>query len=144
MTNPQSIIISTMFEKALYKTNDPFEYAEKKGYTVIQKKMLPEDKAFSYNYAKTGVKEIVINSIYTDASQRFLLTHELGHCLFEHSGKNNYKDNNLEREYQANLFTISFLCDLTEFNMDIAKMPNYVLETIIEKNIKLKESDKGK
>lgn len=142
--NIRDFVIGILLEKALYSTNDPFEYAKKRNYIVTYEEMPFYTRAYTYNYSKTGKKEIVINSIYDEISQKFFLAHELGHCRQGHSGKNYYKDNNLEREFQANLFAVCFLCDQEDFNMRFDEMPNYVLETIIEKNVKLKDIYKNR
>ena len=69
-------------------------------------------------------------------SRKVLCAHELGHAVLNHPFKSSYKDSNLKNEYEANLFAVALLFDDDLFNMPIIDMSNYVLETILDKNIK--------
>lgn len=71
----------------------------------------------------------------------------MGHIVLNHTGKSYYKDTDLDREYCANLFAISFLClydglykklykELyTEYESreDIINLSNFTIQTILER-----------
>lgn len=61
-----------------------------------------------------------------------LYAHELGHAFLNH----NYKDKNLEIEYEANLFAAALLFG-DSFNVPLVQMNNCVLQSILDKNINL-------
>ena len=66
-----------------------------------------------------------------------LCAHELGH-YFMHAecGFANFHDNDIESEYEANLFAVTLLCDDDMFNMPISKMSGSTLSSIMDYNLR--------
>lgn len=130
----QSIILYTNVLVNTYKTNNPFILAEKLSYKVC---FIDTDTFIKANTCKTqnGNKIILINSRFNDITKKVLCAHELGHAVLHHKRKCGYKDNDLVIEYEANLFAVSLLFDQKDFNMPFNKMSNYILQSILDKNI---------
>lgn len=117
-------------------TNDPFVIAKYFNYKIC---FLDTEAAFikanSYTSTIDKSKEIVINNGYDERSKMVLCAHEVAHCILGHPYKNNYKDKDLKKEYEANLFAVALLFEQADFNISFLEMPNYTLEHILESNI---------
>lgn len=125
--------------KAHYKTNDPFELAEKYGIKVLLGSNFTADcKAYTIksDYYPTV---IVINEKLSPRSQYVLCAHELGHALLHNDGVNHFaitKQNAFTNvEYEANLFAVSLLFNEEDFNCQILSLNNYLLKEILDYNI---------
>lgn len=123
--------------KKQYNTN-PIEICKKIGiqinYTNLKPNMYPA-------YTIVGKRTIIrLNSHFTLNSQKVLCAHELGHALM-HKDKiiNHFNDDhNGIYEYEANLFSVALLFDEKDFEIDIRKMDNYLLKSLLDLNIHLK------
>lgn len=131
----ENIILYARLLQNIFETTNAIEIARKLQYEV---NFIEADirflKANTYRY-EDGTKAIFINQKYDDISRNILCAHELGHAIFNHKHKNNYKDKNLKNEYVVNLFAVALLFDDT-FNMPLSEMSNYTLQSILDKNIK--------
>lgn len=78
---------------------------------------------------------ILINKKYDIKSRKILCAHELGHIIL-HKGNNRFKGDNLEYEYEANLFAVALLFSEEDFSMKFVEMSSFTLQTILELNIK--------
>ena len=125
-----------------WKTNDPFEIAEKFGIEILFRKNFI--KEFTAHTIKIpGYPTIIsINHAYNEKSKKILCAHELGHALLHDESINHFAITNkniftnVERE--ANLFALALLLDeKTEFqlNMPLVNMSNYTLKSILDYNI---------
>lgn len=134
----QSIILYAKILKKVFPYQNVIEIAKILSYNVA---FLDSDLKFlianTYRY-NNGKKAILINSRYNDKSRNILCAHELGHAILDHPAKSNYKDKNLNHEYQANLFAVSLLFNEEDFNIPFIHMSNYVLQTILDINIEIK------
>lgn len=134
---PKELISYANYLKSYYKNCNIIEIAKHLKCEVCFLNTSPKFiTANTYNY-KDGKKVIMINSRYSELSKNVLCAHELGHAILNHPYKNEYKDKNLENEYQANLFAVALLFDKNDFNMELEDMTNYTLEGILDKNIKM-------
>lgn len=130
----ENIILYARLLRNIFETTDAVEIARRLQYEVH---FIDADirslKANTYRY-ENGTKAIFINQGYDDVSRNILCAHELGHAVFNHKYKNNYKDKNLKNEYDVNLFAVALLFD-DSFNIPLVKMSNYTLQSILDKNI---------
>jgi len=129
------IINSALVLRQWKNTQDPFVIAKAMGIDIIYCDVgLSVMKGYGY-YGKT-TKEIKINSNISRKQQISICAHELGHIVFEHTGKSYYKDNNIDREYCANLFAVSFLYLYNRYKYmnDIINLSNFELQNILERN----------
>lgn len=122
--------------KRKYNTNDPIKIAEERDIIIW-----PNNASINFIKANTykdreGRRIITINSSYDELSRKILCAHELGHALFSDNSKLEYGDKKLSHEYVANLFAVAFLFDPEDFNMPLTEMPNFILKTILDMNIK--------
>ena len=126
-----------------YNTRDPYILARHYGIRVGDDlKLGISKKAYTIkmdNYPTT----IMINNVYHMRSKIVLCAHELGHALLHDSGISNFaiteKNAFTNDEYEANLFAVSLLFDDKDFNIPITQMSNYILKSILDYNIALKE-----
>ncbi len=128
------IINSALVLRQWQNTQDPFVIAKTMGIDIIYCDVdLSIMKGYSY-YSKTKM-EIKINSNISRRQQMSICAHELGHIIFRHTGKSYYKDDNLDREYCANLFAVAFLYlyNRYKYKNDIIDLSNYSLQTILDK-----------
>lgn len=98
--------------------------------------MNPVDKdiwfsSATYGY-KNGTKAIFISKKYDNISRNILCAHELGHAVLNH----NYKDINLESEYDAAFFAVALLFE-DFFYVPLVQMTTYELQIILDKSINL-------
>ena len=128
----------SMYAKVLknsFQTTDAVEIARKLQYDVgFVNTGTQYLKANTYKF-ESGLKVILINANYDEVSRNVLCAHELGHAVFNHANKSNFKDTNLVNEYTVNLFAVALLFDEADFNMPLSEMSNYTLQCILDANI---------
>lgn len=130
----ENIILYARLLRNIFETTNALEIARMLRYEVhFVDADIRSIKAVTYRY-ENGSKAILINSNYDAVSRNILCAHELGHAVFNHEYKHNYKDKNLKNEYDVNLFAVALLFD-DSFNVPLVKMSNYALESILDKNI---------
>lgn len=104
---------------------------------TLNPKLFP---AFTTNVSGNPI--ISLNDSYSFSTQFVLCAHELGHALL-HSNNfyNGFDGENLQQEYEANLFAVSLLFREDQydlFDVPIYKMSNtdlkYILDKLIESN----------
>lgn len=134
LADKDDIINSALVMRNWKNTQDPFVIAEAMGINVIYCDVdLSVMKGYAY-YSESK-KEIKINCNISKKQQISVCAHELGHVIFEHVGKSYYQDDNLDREYCANLFAVSFLYLYNKYyKSDIIDLSNYSLQTILDLN----------
>ncbi|UFH65556.1 ImmA/IrrE family metallo-endopeptidase [Clostridium cadaveris] len=101
-------VINDLKEK--YKTNDPFELANCLDVVLVTQ---PLGSIYGmYKYIKRN-KVIYLNSNLDDCQKRFVLAHELGHCVLHTKSTCFFTSigyiNKGKKEYEANLFAAEFL-----------------------------------
>lgn len=124
--------------KSYYYTKDPFELCKLLNLSIKKIHLNPNIyKAYTTN--PFGKPIISINAKFTEKSQRILCAHELGHALLHcDSFCNEFDGNDFSKEYEANLFAVALLFNENQFDIPISKMSNYMLQEILNYNIKLK------
>ncbi len=131
----ENIILYAKLLKNAFKTTDAVEIARRLRYDVgFINTGTQYLKANTYKF-ENGIKVILINANYDAVSRNVLCAHELGHAVFNHANKSNYKDTNLVNEYQVNLFAVALLFNEDDFNMPLAEMSNFTLQSILDANI---------
>ncbi len=131
----ESIIMYAKVLKNSFQTTDAVEIARKLQYDVgFVNTGTQYLKANTYKF-ESGLKVILINANYDEVSRNVLCAHELGHAVFNHANKSNFKDTNLVNEYTVNLFAVALLFDEADFNMPLSEMSNYTLQCILDANI---------
>ncbi len=132
--------------KQEWHTNDPYEIAERFGITVLFRQTCPKD--FTAQTMKTdGYPTVIsINDAFTEHSKKLLCAHELGHALLHENCVNYFattKTNVLQDvEREANLFALALLLDdetRASLTVPLCQMSNYLLRSIMEKNLKKSE-----
>ena len=104
----QQIIRLACDIKSVWKTNNPFEIAEKYGIKVLIRNVnIGDFKAQTLKME--GYPTIIsINGLYSTLSQKVLCAHELGHALLHTEPINHFdvttKNVHTNVEYEANLF----------------------------------------
>lgn len=134
LSDKTDIVNSALVLRQWKNTQDPFIVAEAMGIAVKYIDVgLSIMKGSIYYSGKANI-ELKINSNISNKEQKSVCAHELGHFILKHTGKNYYKDNNLEREYCANLFAVSFLYLYNRYKCknDIINLTNYALQTILD------------
>lgn len=130
----ENIILYARLLRSIFGTTNALEIARQLQYEVnFVDADIRSIKANTYRY-ENGTKAIFINKRYDDTSRNILCAHELGHAVFNHEYKHNYKDKNLKHEYVVNLFAVALLFD-DSFNIPLVNMSNYALQSILDKNI---------
>lgn len=130
----ENIILYARLLRSIFETTDAIEIARQLRYEVhFVDADISSIKANTYRY-ENGTKAIFINRKYDNISRNILCAHELGHAVFNHRYKHNYKDKNLKNEYDVNLFAVALLFD-DSFNIPLVQMSNYALQSILDKNI---------
>lgn len=135
----QQIIRLAYDIKSVWKTNNPFEIAEKYGIKVLVRNVnIGDFKAQTLKME--GYPTIIsINGLYGTLAQKVLCAHELGHALLHTEPINHFdittKNVHTNVEYEANLFAVALLCNEDEFNMPLSKMSNAVLKSILDCNV---------
>lgn len=130
----ENIILYARLLRSIFGTTDAIEIARQLRYEVnFVDADIRSIKANTYRY-ENGTKAIFINKKYDNISRNILCAHELGHAIFNHKYKHNYKDKNLKNEYDVNLFAVALLFD-DSFNIPLVQMSNYALQSILDKNI---------
>lgn len=131
----ENIILYAKILRNVFETTDAVEIAHRLRYNVgFIKTGTQYLKANTYKF-EDGLKVILINDNYDAVSKNVLCAHELGHAVFNHENKSNYKDTNLANEYEVNLFAVALLFDEDAFNIPLAEMSNYTLQSILDANI---------
>lgn len=106
----QQIIRLACDIKSVWKTNNPFEIAEKYGIKVLIRNVnIGDFKAQTLKME--GYPTIIsINGLYSTLSQKVLCAHELGHALLHTEPINHFdvttKNVHTNVEYEANLFAV--------------------------------------
>lgn len=136
---PSDIIQYSINLKNYFKTKDPFEIARQLDisihYVNFNKKAV---QAYTLKPFENFPPVICINSNFDIKSQKVLCAHELGHAIFHQDTFNHFDGNPIinSKEYEANLFAVTLLFELSKFNMNILKMDNYLLKSLLDYNIK--------
>lgn len=131
----ENIILYAKILRNVFETTNAVEIARRLRYNVgFIKTGTQYLKANTYKF-EDGLKVILINDNYDAVSKNVLCAHELGHAVFNHANKSNYKDTNLANEYEVNLFAVALPFDEGSFNMPLAEMSNYTLQSILDANI---------
>jgi Zn-dependent peptidase ImmA (M78 family) len=125
--------------KRTYHTCDPFKLAEIFGIRVEEQKSCTRwFKAQAVKF-RGYAPYIVINGNYDERSRRVLCAHELGHIFLHDDTLNNfanpYSKINMQAEYEANLFTVALLEEQANLVMDMAEIPAYLVQNIVEKSV---------
>lgn len=130
----EEIIIAATVLRFYKNTRDPFVIARALGIDIVY---CDVDLSVlkGYSYIGQERKEIKINSRYNFEKQKIICAHELGHIVLEHMGKTYYMDNDLEKEYCANLFAVALLFNNLDFNCSLMEMSNYTLQSILNLNL---------
>ena len=120
----ENIILYAKILRNVFETTNAVEIARRLRYNVgFIKTGTQYLKANTYKF-EDGLKVILINDNYDAVSKNVLCAHELGHAVF-----------NLANEYEVNLFAVALLFDEGSFNMPLAEMSNYTLQSILDANI---------
>lgn len=144
--NTNDIISLAEDIKNTWYTNDPYKIAEHLGISVLHRNSCIKD--FTAQTIKIdGYPTIIsINDAYTDFSKKVLCAHELGHALLHENCVNHFAitGTNVTTtvEQEANLFAIALLSDSdidSRLTMPLANMNNYLLKSIIDYNLQLKQ-----
>lgn len=122
--------------KRNYKNSDPFYFCSLAEIKVVKIGLKPTIyPAFTTNI--NGKPVISINRFFGFKSQKILCAHELGHAILH---QNNYYNcfggDDMQMEYEANLFAVALLFDQKQFSVPFAYMSNKELESILKLNIK--------
>lgn len=132
--------------KLLYNTNNPYEIAEYLGIVVLHRENTIKD--FTAQTIKIeGYPTIIsINNAYTESSKKLLCAHELGHALLHENCINHFATTNqnitTNLEHEANLFALALLMDekfVDDLPLPLSQMNNYLLKSIMDYNINLKD-----
>ena len=132
--------------KHTLNTNDPYKIAERLGISVLHRSSCI--KNFTAQTIKIeGYPTIIsINDAYTDFSKKVLCAHELGHALLHENCVNHFAitGTNVTTavEQEANLFAVALLSDSDidqKLTMPLASMNNYLLKSILDYNLQLKQ-----
>lgn len=115
--------------------SDPIRIAEEyMGYKVTyieDEEQFLTGKAVRYRNQKL----IIINKLYNEKGKKVICAHELAHIIL-HKGENKFNGEDLQKEYEANLFAVTLLFNEEDFNMRFVDMSNYVLKSILDYNLK--------
>ena len=128
--------------KRTYHTNDPYELARIFGIKVEEQlECMKWFKAQAVKF-KGYVPYIVINGNYDERSKRVMCAHELGHVFLHDDTLNNFTNPggriNMDAEYEANLFALALLEEQANLNMNMADIPAYLVQNIVEKSVEKK------
>lgn len=140
MTRAKEIVEIALKMKKKYSTTDPFEVARNLDihidFTSFNKKAI---KAYTIrtDENRNSPTLICINSEFDKRSQLIFCAHELGHAILHKNACNHFDGDSLSNlnEYEANLFAVAFLFDPNSFRMDITKMDNCILRTVLDYNV---------
>ncbi len=125
--------------KRTYQTNDPYEIAEIYGIGVEERPSCWKGFTAQAVKFKGYAPYIVINGTYPERSRRIMCAHELGHIFLHDDTLNNFANLdgrvNLDAEYEANLFALALLEDQENLSMDMADIPAYLVQNIVEKSV---------
>lgn len=99
----------------------------------------------AYTTNINGKAIISLNTKYTLSSQLVLCAHELAHALLHNDNYyNGFDGENMQQEYEANLFAVAFIFSeeqYDEFIVPLNKMSNFELKSILDYNIKLNPNE---
>lgn len=136
-TNPKRIIALSRRLSNMYH-HDPFALAEDCKITISYAR-LPNQTATIFQHPQyTPVMLIDQKHKYNSNAKNLLCAHEIGHYCMHPSSYNTFgvtPQNTTQKEYEANLFAVAFLCSDDEFCMPLEKMSNSMLTDIINKNL---------
>lgn len=100
--------------KYKFNTTDPFKLVDCLDITLID---TPLGEVWGmYKYIKRN-KTIFLNSELSYHEKRFVLAHEIGHAILHTKSScffSNSFNNNLKKEYQANMFAANLLIDIDD------------------------------
>ncbi|MDP4146097.1 MAG: ImmA/IrrE family metallo-endopeptidase [Bacillota bacterium] len=117
--------------------NDPFYLCSLVDIIVLKTDLNPNIYP-AYTTNVNGYPIITINRRFSYKSQKILCAHELGHAILHKDNYyNGFGDNDIYKEYEANLFAVSLLFDKSAFNLGLEDMSNYELQNILEDNLKI-------
>ncbi|MBE6066129.1 MAG: ImmA/IrrE family metallo-endopeptidase [Clostridium lundense] len=136
----EEIIRLAQSTKERFNTIDTFKICKELDISISFTKLKPNIyPAYILRIGKTPA--IVLNENFTLTSQKVLCAHELGHALM-HKDKimNQFNDNhNGIYEYEANLFAVALLFNQEDLCVDICKMDNCLLKSLLNNNIHLRK-----
>lgn len=130
----ENIIITATILRFYNNTRDPFTIAKAQGINIVYCDLDPKIMKGSSYYSEAK-KEIRINKKYSYDKQKIICAHELGHIILKHMGNAYYKDNDLEREYCADLFAVTLLFNKFDFNCSLTELTSYELKLILDTNL---------
>lgn len=142
----KDIINSALVLRQWQNTKNPFKIAKAMGIIIIPFRNGDLSKK-GYSYYGEDKKEIWINVNLSQKQQIAVCTHELGHIALEHAGNSYYKDPDLDKDYCADLFAMSFLCLYRglyaelykelyakyQSDKDIINLSSFAIKTALEK-----------
>lgn len=139
---PQEIIEMAKAFKIHWKTNDPYEIAERLGIMVMHSASCLKDFT-AHTIKMPGYPTVIsINDKFDDHAKRVLCAHEVGHALLHENCVNHFaitsKNVNTNVELEANVFAIALLSDddiNDRLSIPLEQMNNYLLKTIMDYNI---------
>ena len=115
---------------------DPLDIADRLGIRIneIESSNTPS----AYIVKQEGYPAVIQMKGCRNLRERMVLcAHELGHYfLHAECGLANFHDNDVNSEYEANLFAVTLMCDDDMFNMPIAKMSGSILRSIMDYNLR--------
>ena len=133
LADKNDIIESALVIRQWMNTQDPFVVVRAMGIEPLSIDVEAYVIRGYSNYHNDNNIELRINPNLSEKEQIAVCAHELGHIVFQHTGKNYYKDNNLDREYCANLFAVAFLYLYNRYRIDdIINLTNFSLQTILD------------
>lgn len=115
---------------------DPLDIAAKLGIRINE--IEGQDVPSAYIVKQEGYPTVIqMKGCRNRREKTVLCAHELGH-FFIHAecGFAKFHDNNVDSEYEANLFAVALMCDDDMFNMPIAKMSGSILRSIMDYNLR--------
>ena len=115
---------------------DPLDIVDRLGIRINE--MESQGVPSAYIVKQDGYPAVIQMKGCRNPRERMVLcAHELGHYfLHAECGFAKFHDNNVDSEYEANLFAVTLLCDDDMFNMPIAKMSGSILRSIMDYNLR--------
>lgn len=137
MTQDRIISLAIKLKKK-YGTNNPFHIGNELGFKFdffpFRKEAV---QAYTLKPYPSSSPLIAINSNFDKRSQRTLCAHELCHAIMHEDPCNHYDGNSItnKQEYEANLFAVALLIDITQLSINIKRLDNCILRQILDLNI---------
>ncbi len=115
---------------------DPLDIADRLGIKINE--MESQGVPSAYIVKQDGYPAVIqMKGCRNLREMMVLCAHELGHYfLHAECGFAKFHDNNVDSEYEANLFAVTLLCEDDMFNMPIAKMSGSILRSIMDYNLR--------